>query len=280
MDVPAILSVTTLCFLSLIASAIIIGLVLQILEVLEMPYDGSRWTFIWGIILLTLIFVILHRSIYPGLYDFWFSPLNVGANWVGSIFGNPQLSCLSLIAIIIGIAFIVGLIWFVWMWFSDNYYETPDWVDNLLERIRPQAIVDEIKPKGKNKPVSMDDDNYVKHKVSLLEDKTGSKIKIEDDGELSEAQPFQITIYGKGDQVSDGFYLEEGAYRVRCKKKGDTGWISVSVISVDDKKRKAIDLQFFNSGSELLDIQKQGRYVFKIQGIFYELQWGIRVEKI
>lgn len=125
----------------------------------------------------------------------------------------------------------------------------------------------------------MDDDNLY-HKVSLLKDKTGSKVKIEDDGELSEAQPFQITIYGKGDQVSDGFYLEEGAYRVRCKKKGDTGWISVSVISVDDKKRKAIDLQFFNSGSELLDIQKQGRYVFKIQGIFYELQWGIRVDKI
>lgn len=282
MDVPAILSATTFVFLSLIASSIIIYLGLAILDVLEMPYYGSRWTFIWAIILSAIIFIILHRSIYPQLYTFWFSPLNIGANWIGSIFGNPQLSCLSLIAIIIGISFFVGVIWFVWMWFSDGYYEIPDWFSNLFERFRytPITIIDEIKPKAKKKPVSMDDDNYVKHKVSLLEDKTSPKIKLNDDGEISEAQPFQITIYGKGDQVSDGFYLEEGSYRVRGKKKGDEGWVRVSTVSLDNKKLESIDLDFFSSGSKLLKIVEPGRYTFKIVGVFYESQWGVRVEKI
>lgn len=291
MDVPAILSVTTLFFISLTANAIIIGIALQILELLEMPYYGSRWIFIWSFIIVTTIFVLLHNAIYSQLYIFWLSPFERIANWVGSLFGNPQLSCLSLIAIMVGIALVLGGIWFVLMRLSNRYYHTPQWFDNVSEyfdnlgkyytRLQ-QTDPDDTQPKEKkekNKPASSDG-NYIKQKVSLLDGQTNQKVKVTDDGELSEAQPFQITIYGKGDQVSDSFYLEEGVYRVKCKKKGDTGWISVSVVSLDDKEREEIELEFFSSGSELLDIPESGRYVFKIQGVFYDLQWGVRVEKL
>ncbi len=258
MDIPSILSVTTILLFSSLILVVLNFIAGVILELLEIYYYGTRWIFIFLLVSFFILFFI-GLQFYPQLYLFWSS---------------------SFVSIAITV-FVIGGLGFggVWLFIKRDY------ILSRFEQSKDSLLIHKenpkLKTKQKGKP-SQVDDNYVKQKIAIPipAKNIESKVEIGDDGELTNSQPFQITIYGKGDQVSDGFHLEEGSYRVRCKKKGDEGWVRVSAVSLDNKKLEPIDLDFFSSGSELLEIVKSGRYTFKIIGVFYESQWGVRVEKI
>jgi len=105
------------------------------------------------------------------------------------------------------------------------------------------------------------------------------KSKIGDDGELDSSLNFDEIIKGRGTEVSNKFFLEEGIYKISCKvKRGKI--ISISVLATDNQSKKITSLDFTGNASYPLTINRSGNYVLAIKAPNDEpTKWEIMIRQ-